>query len=108
MLAFGQFNYGSSGILDRTHTRLFTFRTIRTTLVEAGFEVTEVKGIPAPFPKVVGEGPVGRCLVRLNQTLIRLAPRMFSYQVLVRAQHRPHADHILAQTTATSAARLVA
>jgi len=26
MLLLGQFNYGKAGILDRTHTRLFTFR----------------------------------------------------------------------------------
>ena len=29
MLLLGQFNYGKAGILDRTHTRLFTFRTLR-------------------------------------------------------------------------------
>jgi len=33
MLLLGQFNYGKSGILDRTHTRLFTFRSIRTRLM---------------------------------------------------------------------------
>ena len=28
MLLFGQFNYGKKGILDATHTRLFTFRSL--------------------------------------------------------------------------------
>ena len=29
MLLFGQFNYGKRGILDLTHTRLFTFESFR-------------------------------------------------------------------------------
>jgi glycosyltransferase involved in cell wall biosynthesis len=29
MLLFGQFNYGKKGILDATHTRLFTFRSMQ-------------------------------------------------------------------------------
>ena len=32
MLFFGQFNYGKKGILDATHTRLFTFRSLRELL----------------------------------------------------------------------------
>ena len=39
MLLFGQFNYGKAGILDRTHTRLFTFRSLRQLLVDAGFRI---------------------------------------------------------------------
>ena len=38
MLLFGQFNYGKAGILDRTHTRLFTFRSISHLLRDAGFD----------------------------------------------------------------------
>ncbi|MEO5983563.1 MAG: bifunctional glycosyltransferase/class I SAM-dependent methyltransferase [Pedococcus sp.] len=107
MLAMGQFNYGSSGILDRTHTRLFTFRTLKTMVRDAGFEVHEVQGIPAPFPKVVGDGLLGRGLLALNYALIKVAPRLFSYQVLLRASSRPHAHHVLAHT-AVSTAELVA
>ena len=35
-MLFGQFNYGKRGILDMTHTRLFTFRSFRRLLEEAG------------------------------------------------------------------------
>ena len=60
MLLFGQFNYGKAGILDRTHTRLFTFRSLRQLLVDAGFRIKEIRGVPAPFPKVLGNGMLGR------------------------------------------------
>ena len=39
MLLLGQFNYGKAGILDRTHTRLFTFRTLERLLRDAGFRI---------------------------------------------------------------------
>lgn len=45
MLLAGQFNYGKAGILDRTHTRLFTFRSLRHLLRDAGFRVKDIKEI---------------------------------------------------------------
>ncbi|MFC8504249.1 glycosyltransferase [Pedococcus sp. NPDC057267] len=98
MLGLGQFNYGNSGILDRTHTRLFTARSLRSLVGDAGFRIDELVGIPAPFPKVLGDGWLGRGASAVNAFLIRLAPRMFSYQLLVRATSRPHADHLLTAT----------
>ena len=60
MLLFGQFNYGKAGILDRTHTRLFTFRSLQQLLDDAGFKIKEIRGVPGPFPKVLGDGVLGR------------------------------------------------
>src|SRR4030095_17099997 len=65
MLLFGQFNYGKAGILDRTHTRLFTFRAMKHLLRDAGFKVKETRGVPAPFPKVFGENFLGLGLLKL-------------------------------------------
>ena len=73
MLLFGQFNYGKKGILDATHTRLFTFRSLRALLDQSGYKVLEVRGIPAPFPKALGTNIVSRLLMRANQMLIRLS-----------------------------------
>ena len=39
MLLFGQFNYGKRGILDLTHTRLFTFESFRRLFEQGGFRV---------------------------------------------------------------------
>ena len=54
MLLLGQFNYGKHGILDMTHTRLFTFYSLRELLEQRGFQVLEIRGIPAPFPVALG------------------------------------------------------
>jgi glycosyltransferase involved in cell wall biosynthesis len=94
-LLFGQFNYGESGILDMTHTRLFTFRSLRSLLDDAGFQIRVIRGIPAPFPKVVRNPRLGKALVTLNLLLIRLSKSLFSYQIYVEAEARPDADFIV-------------
>ena len=95
MLLLGQFNYGKAGILDQTHTRLFTFRTLRHLLVDAGFRIKEIRGVPAPFPKVLGNGFLGRTAMAINQLLIRVSKSMFSYQIFVVAEATPDVDFIL-------------
>lgn len=95
MLALGQFNYGKSGILDRTHTRLFTFRSFRRLLLDAGFRIKEMRGVPAPFPKVLGDGALGRAAVAINLFLIGMSKTLFSFQIYVVAEATPDVDFIL-------------
>ena len=101
-LLLGQFNYGPQGILDLTHTRLFTFRSLKRMLDQEGYEVLRVRGIPAPFPKALGEGWLGRALLALNQALIAIWPSMFSYQIFVEARFRPPLKHLLSRALETS------
>lgn len=105
MLLLGHFNYGRKGILDRTHTRLFTFRSLKELFDQTGYKVLEVRGIPAPFPKVTGDNALGRALVALNVFLIKLLPGLFSYQIYVRARALPTVPHLLVHTIDTSAER---
>lgn len=105
MLALGQFNYGKAGILDRTHTRLFTFRTLDHLLRDAGFRVKDVKGVPAPFPKVLGEGFLGKGAIAANLALIRLSKTLFSYQIYVEAETTPAVDFLLRDAKEKSAER---
>jgi glycosyltransferase involved in cell wall biosynthesis len=102
MLLFGQFNYGQTGILDRTHTRLFTFRTLRRLLRDAGFQILVMKGIPAPIPKAIGDSRLSRALLQLNQALIRISPGLFSYQIFVSATVTPDAATVLTSTRASA------
>jgi glycosyltransferase involved in cell wall biosynthesis len=95
MLLIGQFNYGKSGILDRTHTRLFTFRGIEQLLKDSGFKIKEVRGIPAPFPKVFGNGVLGRSAVQANLALIRISKTLFSYQIFIVADGTPSVEFLL-------------
>jgi glycosyltransferase involved in cell wall biosynthesis/2-polyprenyl-3-methyl-5-hydroxy-6-metoxy-1,4-benzoquinol methylase len=101
MLLFGQFNYGQTGILDRTHTRLFTFRTLRRLLRDSGFQIQVMKGIPAPIPKAIGDSRLSRALLGLNQALIHLSPGLFSYQIFVSATVTPDVTTVLASTRAS-------
>jgi glycosyltransferase involved in cell wall biosynthesis len=98
MLLFGQFNYGKAGILDRTHTRLFTFRSLRRLLEDAGFRITVMRGVPAPFPKVFGDGVLGRLGLSVNRLLIAVSRTLFSYQIYVVAESTPDVDFILEDT----------
>ena len=102
MLFFGQFNYGRKGILDATHTRLFTFRSLKALLDQSGYNILEVRGIPAPFPKAIGHNFVSRFFIRLNQTLIRLSKGLFSYQIFVRAVAKPTVHNLLGETIESS------
>jgi hypothetical protein len=106
MLQLGQFNYGKAGILDRTHTRLFTFRSLRYLLRDSGFRIQEVRGVPAPFPKILGNGVLGRAAISLNLALIRLSKTLFSYQIYVRAESTPDVDFLLRDTQQKSATRV--
>lgn len=83
MLMFGQFNYGPRGILDMTHTRLFTGRTLRRLFRQAGFQMRESFGLPAPYPLAFGDRRVGRLLLAVNLAAIRLSTSLFSYQIFL-------------------------
>lgn len=84
MLLFGKFDYAARGILDRTHTRLFTFSSFQKLFGEAGFEIVEAHGVPAPFPLVVGDNIFGRLLIALNRVMIAVSRGLFSYQIFLR------------------------
>jgi len=102
MLLLGQFNYGKKGILDATHTRLFTFRSMRELLRQCGYKILETQGIPAPYPKALGNNFLSRFLVRANENLIRFSRALFSYQIFVRAQALPTVNNLLHETIDTS------
>ena len=104
MLLFGEFNYGRKGILDRTHTRLFTFRSLSELFEQTGYKVIEVRGIPAPYPKAIGNNILSRLLLLVNQALIKIPflGGLFSYQIYVRAQARPTVPNLLAHAISTT------
>lgn len=95
MLLLGQFNYGPRGILDATHTRLFTFGTLARALRDGAFSVEKVVGIPAPFPLALGRGRLATALLRLNGLLIRLSRGLFAYQMLMVCRPDPALDWLL-------------
>ena len=105
-LLLGAFNYGKRGILDLTHTRLFTFSTIRSLFLQAGFEINDAKGIPAPFPLAFGEGSlIGRAMLRLNLMMIRVWRNFFSYQAYLELRKTPNLTQLLQDAVTASQRR---
>jgi hypothetical protein len=95
MHLLGQFNYGKRGILDLTHTRLFTFSSFRRCLEQAGFRIHEMQAVPAPFPLAFGDNRFSRGLLALNSFLIRFSRGLFAYQMFVRAKPLPTVPFLL-------------
>jgi glycosyltransferase involved in cell wall biosynthesis len=101
----GNFNYGKRGILDLTHTRLYTFGSLRRLFEQCGYRLEQAAGIPAPFPKALGPGRLSHALVRLNELLLRLWKRLFAYQILLVARPDPSLEALLEDTLETSHVR---
>jgi len=101
-LLLGQFNYNHTGILDFTHQRLFTFRGVLRLLRDSGFRIKNVRGVPAPFPKAVGDGALGRALVRINLALIRVSKTLFAYQIFIEAEATPDLDFLIRSARASA------
>jgi hypothetical protein len=105
-LLFGQFNYGKRGILDITHTRLFTFATLRRLFDQTGFRVVDVRGVPGPYPLALGDGIASRLLLRLNEWWIRFSKGLFSYQIFMVVQPCPSPEYLLLSACEHSTARV--
>ena len=85
-LLAGRFDYGDRGILDRTHLRFFTERSLRALLREAGLRVERWSATPVPLPQVVPTSWQGRWLDRVhsvNAGVARRLPRLLGYQFVV-------------------------
>jgi 2-polyprenyl-3-methyl-5-hydroxy-6-metoxy-1,4-benzoquinol methylase len=107
MLLVGQFNYGKRGILDLTHTRLFTFATFRRLFEQAGFSVSAMQGVPAPFPLALGNRALGRLLLRLNAALLHVSRSLFAFQIFAVIRPRPSLAYLLDRARSASAERAV-
>lgn len=100
-LMLGWFNYSRRGILDLTHTRLFTFTTFRKLFEQCGFRIDEIRAVPAPFPLAFGNGMLARIAVALNKAFMRLSRRLFAYQIFIVCRPLPTLGTLLASARET-------
>jgi 2-polyprenyl-3-methyl-5-hydroxy-6-metoxy-1,4-benzoquinol methylase len=82
-LLAGRWRYTERGILDRTHTHLFTRATLVETLERAGYRIVELD-FTVPLP--VAWTPTTE---RIAHAVGSLRPPLFAYQFVVAAQPRP-------------------
>jgi len=88
-LVFGQFNYRERGILDKTHFRFFTRKTIRRMVESHGYRIVEEKLTVMPLELVFGISPhvtIMRGLNMLLRAITWLAPGLFGYQIMLVAK----------------------
>ena len=88
-LLFGVFEYRDRGILDNTHLRFYTLRTIRREIEQAGFRVIAVRGSSVPIRLIIGKitpEPILRLGERLLTMMTRMWKSLFAYQIVLVAE----------------------
>jgi 2-polyprenyl-3-methyl-5-hydroxy-6-metoxy-1,4-benzoquinol methylase len=90
-LLFGIFEYRDRGILDHTHLRFYTKRTIRREVENAGFEILAVRGSSVPIRLIVGRY-TPEAILRIGEYLLsgltRLWRGLFAYQIILVAARK--------------------
>ena len=94
-LFFGFFNYGRRGILHPSHSRFFTFNSLRNLLTESGYQVFDEKTVPAPFESAFGKNFFSSFLITLNKILILFSKKLFGYSILLKAKTTPNLKALL-------------
>jgi 2-polyprenyl-3-methyl-5-hydroxy-6-metoxy-1,4-benzoquinol methylase len=90
-LLFGIFEYRDRGILDHTHLRFYTKRTIRREVENAGFRIIAMGGSSVPIRLIVGRytpEPLLRLGEKLLVWLTRAWRGLFAYQIILVAEKR--------------------
>jgi glycosyltransferase involved in cell wall biosynthesis/ubiquinone/menaquinone biosynthesis C-methylase UbiE len=85
----GMFDYDQRGILDSTHLRFFTRRSISKMVERQGFSIDRIEAVGLPLDAMGVEGRKGRMVRLIDQTMLALWPTMFAYQIIVEASPKP-------------------
>lgn len=89
LLLLGRFDYLDRGILDNTHLRFFTARSLRALLDDAGLVVDRFTATPAPLYQMLPERWHKRWVAvthTINAAIARNLPRVLGYQFIVLAR----------------------
>jgi 2-polyprenyl-3-methyl-5-hydroxy-6-metoxy-1,4-benzoquinol methylase len=88
--ALGIFDYDQRGILDKTHVRFFTRRSLLRMIKKNGFKVLRMEMTGLPVDVVSGRRSLlKRLVVAVDAALVRLRPTMFAYQFVVEVEPVP-------------------
>ena len=81
----GRFDYDQRGILDATHLRFFTRRSVQKLIERQGYVVRRIEPVGLPFDALKVEGSKGRWLRLVDHALLAMWPTMFGYQFIIEA-----------------------
>jgi O-antigen biosynthesis protein len=97
-LLFGRFRYTEWGILDRTHTHLFTRKTLQECLEAAGYRLSAFDyTVPVPVLSAPRVEAVAHAIGRAR-------PSLLAYQFVVAAEADPRASLSVPEKAASAAA----
>jgi SAM-dependent methyltransferase len=89
-LLFGRFDYTSSGIMDATHLRWFTRKTITSLFESQGLRVTALAPTAGAWMGTYEKFPFGMLPWRMRDTLVtslaRGLPTLFGCQYVIKAE----------------------
>jgi 2-polyprenyl-3-methyl-5-hydroxy-6-metoxy-1,4-benzoquinol methylase len=90
-LLLGKFDYMEKGILDRTHLRFFTLRSLKQMMDEASCDILEATPTPLPVQLVFPWTDSGLFAPfhELDYAVTRCWPTLFAYQFVIVASPRP-------------------
>ena len=95
----GHFNYGRRGILDLTHTRLFTVSSFRRLIRNAGFRIDSIRCFGPPIADLSGTNSgLLRFIDQLTSSLARAWKGLFGYQILIEATRPDSVDTLMDRT----------
>ena len=94
-IALGLFGYDRLGILDQSHLRFFTRRSLARLVREAGFDIVEQRTTSVPFTALMGLSRYAVVAQKVGSWLARAWPSLFAYQYVLRlTPHRGDTVHI--------------
>jgi 2-polyprenyl-3-methyl-5-hydroxy-6-metoxy-1,4-benzoquinol methylase len=86
----GIFDYDQRGLLDRTHIRFFTRRSIERELRRAGFRTVRSEVTGLPLDVIARDRGKGKKLVSLlDRMAVSMRPTLFGYQFLYHCEMSP-------------------
>ena len=94
-LLMGRFDHESMGIMDATHLRWFTARTVMSLFEQCGLEIVEMRQTAGTDLPVYGRGVfrhIRRGKARAIRGLTRVCPLLFGVQHVVKARIKPVAS----------------
>jgi 2-polyprenyl-3-methyl-5-hydroxy-6-metoxy-1,4-benzoquinol methylase len=89
LLLLGRFDYIDRGILDQTHLRFFTARSLRALIADAGLTIERFTATPAPLYQILPTAwhkPWVAATHAVNAVIARNLPRLLGYQLIVLAR----------------------
>jgi glycosyltransferase involved in cell wall biosynthesis len=84
-VTLGRFDYDQRGILDSTHLRFFTRRSIVKLVGRRGFDIRRMEPVGLPLDALGLQGTSSRALHVVDQFLVSSWPTLFGYQFIIEA-----------------------